>query len=536
MKVWNKVQLAIILVFVALGSYVFISPYLIKNPGVTVVSVSNPECKNVRIGDVITEAGGNQIRVIDDFNSLKFQPKQFVAIVVNAGPGACTALSDGTIGINAKEITTRGITFGVDLVGGTKYTINTSSIAANDLKNVSRILSVRTSYLGLTGTKATVENGKLEIITGKETSVNQLLFKGYLEGRIEEVVVFKNDAGYLMVGNNNYTVKKIGENFLINNGTYSLGDSFYLKDVKTYIANSTNTSLILSLTVFNNSDILSEVPGYSQVGLDKTSGNYNFNVLISLSPAGGRRFNEITQNIKTIVYGSQLNLDAALVFNLDGNDLSRLGIPASIKGQDLATLYIIVSDPSQESLLNKKSLLEATINSGSLPSALSVLSSEEVAATEKNNLLPSLGIVAFLITIVPMVLGGKFKKFKHNSLSILIGFAEIFSVVAIFALLQILYKLNSAFDFGALAGVVLLSVNWAINVASINLSTHKQLNIALKIKYRKIVSLTGISKILLLVVAVALASYGYGSIGIVVFVGVFLDILLFRPFYKSFVS
>lgn len=58
MKVLNQVQLVVILVFVALGSFILLSPYLIKKTGAVVVAISNLDCQNIHVGDVITEAGG----------------------------------------------------------------------------------------------------------------------------------------------------------------------------------------------------------------------------------------------------------------------------------------------------------------------------------------------------------------------------------------------------------------------------------------------------------------------------------------------
>lgn len=536
MKTLNKIQLIIILALISLGLYVFASPYFVRRPGVIVVSISNPECQNIHTGDVITEAGGNQIKGTQDFSSLRFQANQFVSLVVNSGPGGCVALSDGSLGIDAKESTAAGIIFGADLVGGVKYTVNTVGISTNQIQNISNALTVRTSYLNLPDTKIQNEGGSLKIIAGKSANVNQLLFRGYFEGNIQEGFVLQNNTANLLIGTENYTIERQGDSFLINNKSYVVNSSFYLKDVKATIVNTTNTSIIFSLTAFNNSDILGEVPGYSQVSFDSSAGTYSFNTLIRLSSDAGKRFKEITQNIKTIVIGSQINLDAALTFDLDGNELSRLGMPASIKGQDLSTIYVIVSDPTQQSLLNKKNLVEAAINSGSLPHALSVSNSEELIATQKNNILPSLVVIVFAVAVVPLVLGGKFKKFKHNSISILIGSSEIFSIISLFAAFQIFYRLNSAFDFPALVGLVLLSLNWVVNVISVNLTTHAQRELSIKIKYKKLISLSGLVKIFLVAAAVAFAVYGYGAASIIVFVGMFLDLLLFRPFYKNFVS
>jgi preprotein translocase subunit SecD len=534
MKVLNRVQLVAILVFVALGSFVLLSPYLIKKAGAVVVAVSNSNCQNVHVGDIITEAGGNQIQTLQDFNSIRFQPKQFVSLVVNSGPGGCIALSDGTLGISVKETLSSQIIFGVDLVGGKKYTLN--AIPADQMQNISDILSARISYFGVSGVKIENENGTLDITTPENANINQLLFHGKFEGSVEEQINLDNNAGVVFVGDVNYTITRNGNSFSIGDNVYSINDSFYLKDVKTTIENTTNTSIILSLLVYNNSDILGEAPGYSQMGFDQNTRLYSFSTVISLKAAAAKKFNEITKNIKTVISGSQINLDAALVDKLDGNELSRLGIPVTLKGQDLNNVAIIIFDASKDSLTNKKVLVEASINSGYVPYNLSIVRSESIQPTQENNVVPSIAAIGLLLAVAPFGFGIKYKKLKHNSISVLIGTAEIFSIFSLFASLQVFYRLNIVFDFSALIGLMLIAINWMINVISLNLSRHAQKELVIRIRFRKIVSMTGLSKILLLVATIFFAIFGYQSASIIVFGGIVLDWLLFRPFYKSFIS
>jgi hypothetical protein len=534
MKVLNQMQLVVILVFVALGSFVFLSPYLIKKAGAVVVAISNPDCQNVHVGDTITEAGGNQIQTVNDFNSLRLQPNQFVSLVVNSGPGGCVALSDGTLGISVKETSSSQIVFGVDLVGGKKYTLNT--IPANQVQNVSSILSARISYFGVSGIRMKNENGTLDITAPENTNINQLLFSGKFEGSIEEQINLDNNAGIVFVGDTNYTITGNENSFSIDGGVYSINDSFYLKDVKTTIENTTNTSIILSLLVYNNSDVLGEAPGYSQTGFDQSTGLYSFSTVISLKPAAAKRFTEITKNIKTVISGSQINLDATLMDKLDGNVLSRLGIPATLKGQDLNNVVILISDASKDSLTSKKTLVEATINSGYIPYNLSIVGNESIQPTQENNIVPSIAAIALLLAVAPFGAGIKYKKLKHNSISVLIGTMEVFSIFSLFAALQLFYKLNIVFDFPALVGLMFITINWMINVISLNLSRHAQKELVIRIRFRKIISMTGLSKILLLVAAMFCAAFGYQSASIIIFFGIVLDWLLFRPFYKSFIS
>ena len=83
MKLLTKVQVVVILACVAVGIFAFASPYFLGKSGVIVVSITNPECQNIHAGDTITEVEGKQIKGIQDFVSLRFQPKLFVSMVVN---------------------------------------------------------------------------------------------------------------------------------------------------------------------------------------------------------------------------------------------------------------------------------------------------------------------------------------------------------------------------------------------------------------------------------------------------------------------
>ena len=535
MKILNKIQLIIIVAFVALGAYAFASPYFLKKSGVIVVSVSNLECQNVNAGDFITEVGGNQLAGAKDFSTLRFQPSQFVSLVVNSGPGGCKALQDGSLGIDVKDSGSAGVLFGVDLVGGIKYDINTTSVPPSQLQNVANTLNKRVSYLNLADVKIH-NNTCIEIITNKNTNINQLFFPGIFEAAVQEQINMVGGVGTFSIGSNNYTMTTNESGLQINNRTYFANSSFYVNDIKTAVSNITNTSAILILTVFNNSDIIGEVPGYSQISFQSTTGTYSFQTAVSISPSAGTRFGEITQNIRTVVVSGQLNLDAVLVYSLDGSMLSRLGMPSTLKGQNTRTIVVMATESSQQSLLNKKNIVEAVLNGGSLQYPLSVSKQENIPATQKNDIVPSITVIIFAIVVVPLALGAKYKKFRHNSISILVGAAEIFSVVSIIAAVQMFYKVNIVFDASVLFGIVLLSINWALNVLSINLTTHAQRDLSLKIKYKKLFSLTGLSKIFMVIVAAVFAVYGYGGMVGVVLLGVFLDFVLFRPFYKKFVS
>lgn len=535
MKILNKIQLIIIMTFVALGAYVFVSPYFFKSSGVIVVSVSNPECQNVNIGDFITEVGGNQLVGAADFSTLRFQANRFVSLVVNSGPGGCKALQDGSLGVDVKDSSSSGVLFGVDLVGGIKYDINTNSIPSSQLQNIVNTLDKRVSYLNLADVKIQNNNG-IEIIANRNTNINQLFFSGNFEAAVQEQINMVDNVGIFSIGADNYTMTASENSLQINNRTYFANSSFYLNDIKTTVSNITNTSAVITLTVFNNSDILGEVPGYSQISFQSTTSTYNFQTAVSISPSAGNRFSEITQNIRTVAVNGQLNLDAVLVYSLDGSELSRLGMPSTLKGQSTRTIVVMATESSQQSLLNKKNIVEAVLNGGDLQYPLSVSKQENIPATQKNNIIPSIIIIVFSIAVVPFALGAKYKKFRHNSISILVGAAEIFSVVSLIVAVQMFYKVNIVFDASVLFGIVLLSVNWALNVLSVNLTTHAQRDLSLKIKYKKLFSLTGLSKISIVIIAAVFAVYGYGGMIGVVLLGIFLDFVLFRPFYKNFVS
>lgn len=533
MKVLNQVQLAAVLIFVALGSFIFLSPYLAKKTGAIVANVSNPDCQNIHAGDVITEAGGNQVQSLQDFDSLKFQPNQFVSIIVNSGPGGCIALSDGTLGISVKTTSSQGMLFGTELIGGKKYVIST--IPVDQIQNTTATLNARVRYFGIIGIKIVNSNAEIDITAPESTNVNQILFPGYFEGSVEEQVALGSSA-IVYVGDTNYTVVQSGDGFLVGGDMHSVGEGFYLKDVKVTLENATNESVILSFQIYNNSDILGEVPGYAQSGFDQSSGFYSFSTVISLKSNAAKKFAEVTQNIKTIISSNQVNLNAMLVDKLDGVEMSRLGIPLTLKNQNLNNVAIIIYDSSKSALANKKILIESTVNSGYIPYNLSITGTEEIQPTQKSNIIPSLVAVAALLVTAPLVMGKKYKKMKHNSISILIGAAEMFSVVSLFAALQLFYKLNIVFDFAALVGIMLLSLNWMFEVVAINLSRHAQKELTIRVRYKKIISSTGMLKIILFLVALGVAAYGYVNFGIIIFVGLILDFILFRPFYKGFVS
>lgn len=534
MKIFNQIQLAVILALVVLGIFAFTSQYYLRKSGAVVVSVVNFGCNNVNVGDVITEAGGNQIQSAQDFNSLRFQSQQFVSIVVNSGPGGCIALSDGTLGVSIKDTTAASLLFGSDLIGGKEFTL--SSIPGSSLQNTANILKIRASYLGIVGMKIQNDNGVLKITAPANQNVNQILFPGYFEGDVEEQIILSNENGSFFVGDNSFAILRNGNDFLVNNRTYNLNGSFLVNDITVRIVNQTNNSVILAFEIYNNTDVVGEVPGYAQTVYNSNNGAYNFNTVIRLSAVAAKRFNEVTKNVKTTVIGTQVTLDAGLANSLDGNRLGTLSIPITLKGQDLSNVLITVGDSSKQSLANKAKILEATINSGYVPYNLKIANTQDTAATQSIFILPLLGIIVLTLALSPVLLATKYKKFKHNSLSIAIGSAEVFAVVSIFAALQIYSGLNYVFDFAALISLVLLSMNWMLNVISLNLSSHAQKNLVIRIKYKNIISLTGLSKLLLFAVAIGFAASNYQSATIIIFAGIILDLLLFKSFYKSFIS
>ena len=137
-----------ILVLLLLASTYFIaSPYISRSGGVFVSAIAEEGRCTLKVGDVISSVGGHQVQTKEDFYmSLKdFKKGEYVAMVVNNGPGGCNVLEDGYIGVNVSDAHAKRLMFGIDIQGGVTAVLSPTE----NPERIVKILERRAAIFGI---------------------------------------------------------------------------------------------------------------------------------------------------------------------------------------------------------------------------------------------------------------------------------------------------------------------------------------------------------------------------------------------------
>jgi hypothetical protein len=359
---FHKLRLAVLLLLLIFSTLLLGLPFFFEERGV-IVNFVKGEC-SFDEGSIITQVKGFDISDLKDFKEIEktIRKNEHVSMIVDGGPGSCTALENGDLGIEVSNIPSRKLKFGSDIQGSTILSFIIKE--KNEVEKIKDIIEKRIRIFGIPETRVDVKDNIIQIITIFPEKVSLLIEKGELEARIEQEIGLENGIGDIFIRDDYYKVKIKDEQIEINNFTYKINQTFLINNLEFQIINFTERKLILQAIVFDNVEIEKEI-GLSSITYDSTLRMYRVDIPIRISENASNNFISVTKNLAAIP-GPQPILRGSLVYYLDGEELSRLTIPYEMKGRELRAISIIFFANSQKEALNKKRRIEAAIV-GSIP-------------------------------------------------------------------------------------------------------------------------------------------------------------------------
>lgn len=576
-------RLLTLFLLLALSAASLLLPSFIKKQGVYVARLSeNAKCRNIDVGDSITEIGGMRIKKYEDFikATSRIKAGDFVPIVSNNLPANCVALADGNLGFEVKEYKkASALKFGIDIQGGTRALLQANATQQEILDAVT-ILNQRINMYGLSDIRVLPVGSNLIQIEAaglKESDIRDFLAKqGFFEGKLVELIELKNGSGELIINYNQYRVTKLNGKIKINQSLYGVNESFYLNGIKFEVYNLTDEYATLAANVFTGKDIVNILtdPQHSYVVPFKNG--YRFVFTIQISKTSASRFANLTAGQPTYWVGGESYIRPKLVLYLDEKPITELNIVAELAGKAIETPSIQGFGRTAKEAQDEKLKLQTILRSGSLPVELKLVRVDTITQTAGKRLLEAVVYAAVAIAItVSIVVFLRYRDLKIALPMVLLSWCEILLILGIASsqvlaglivmagiFIGVYYKEIRGFVGWITVGLMVLTVgfviisSWTLDIPAIagliavlGTGVNQMIIIAdqlllerektLKQRYNSALEIINNSASMVTFAMLPLIFLGVGTLrgfAITTIVGVFVGLLITRPAYMSIVE
>jgi len=538
MQLIKNVRFIVLILLLLLSVYFLFSPLIFKKSGVVVTFASKDnKCGQIKEGDVITQAGGFLIGNSEDFeNALQgVKSGEYLTMVINNGPGGCTAIDDGDVGISVANIPSNQLKFGIDIQGGTTTLLKPGSLSLADTERIEEIIDKRIVVFGLPETRVSSSNNFVKVTSLTTEKIGSLIMPGKFEAKIEEERILENNVSTIML-TEEYTIKVVDEKLYVNDSYYQINQSFVLEDVKFDLMDITNTSVIIEANVFDNEDMRDVLGAFGYVTYNSDFKNYQFNIQVGISDKVSNRFMKITKGLKTSFSGTQAILEGSLVYYLDGNLINELNIPFEMVGQKIENIVVIGSGMSRSDVDNQRLRIIAALKSG-------VLSNIEIVGTEKFEpklkytitelpIIIMMGLTIFIISLTYL----RYKKIKFGLYALLLMGAEVFCVLGAAALTQSVSPSGWIIDVPSIVGLIVLAVMSFVQMFLMIEQKIKGRDISIYFKYKKFLSSSSLLRILVFIISFLILFSVWRGFGFSIIVGLIIGMFITKPIYNSFLE
>lgn len=508
-----------------------------KKIGVVVVSVDKEsECGNIKIGDYITHVGGRHIQSSVEFEEVitRVNEGERVTMVVGWGPGGCTAIGDGNVGLDVVDAPSKSLKFGLDIYGGKKVWLSVDA-KGTELENIKSVIEKRAKVVGTSHLKVGIDNDRLSVDTLDVNNVPLLISKGVLEGRIEESVKLLDGVGQIKIGPDYYDIKisnasasPINATIIVEGSEYGVGDSFVIGGVSFKLLNITNDSIAVGGLIFNNKDAKPGADASSYIRYESDMRRYQFFVPVELSESAAAAFSKIIDGMPSMYVGGVSILEGTLVFYIDGEEINRLTIPTAMADQSIKSLSITGVGLDMNEATVKKKVVEMALV-GSIDYDISIDETTEYKTGGEWMLYTLVGIVcglSIILFILPFVIYKQHKGLKISFWSSFLLLSVIFTVFGIASISQSAFSPGWVLDSISITGILVLSV-W-VSIQMILTSE--------KILKRGDAKLRKYFDVVLLFSSFILLFTRFTGFGIAVIGGAALNKLIVSPVYKKILS
>jgi hypothetical protein len=541
MSLFKNFRVVLLLSLLIIFTCFLVSPYLFKKSGVVVTSVDkDSRCGSIKEGDVITNVLGSYIKNSEDFKAIEKTVKanEYATMIVNDGPGGCTAINDGYFGLVATDIPSKEIKFGIDIQGGVTSVLKPGKeLNKTEIESVVQTLNKRISIYGLPEATATASDSLIKINSLSIEKISWLTANGKFEAKIMEEIKLEGNTGKIPVGDNTYSVELANDSLKVNGSFYRANDKFELENVEFNVKNITNSSAILEATVFENRDIVKVLSG-AFVSYNTNAQAYEFSIPVEISDEASNRFTKVIKRIPTTFVGQQqIILNGFLVYYLDGDFISRLSIPIELTRQKIKQISVVGFSTSMTDASDKKSKILGSIVSGILPTSLEIIRTEKYEPKLKVFSVEVFGSAVGLVVIfIVSVFYWRYRNLKFGIIVVALALLELVLVLGTIAITQQLIEANWTINLTTIVGFVVVLIISSIQMIMSSEQTLKKRNLLISYRYKKLVSASMVLNLAVLMLGSLFLFSAWRFFGLTLLTGLVFDALLIKPIYKDFIK
>lgn len=583
----------VLIILSAMSVWCLVSSLIFKPPGVVVVSIDEgSRCDNMKVGDLIVQVRGTRVGDKEDFeNIVGLSSKgERVTMIVNWGPGGCTAIESGDVGLEVSDTPSKFLKFGLDISGGKRSWLSVlpGGQSTETLGDVGVIIEDRAGVLGLPQLRTGVEDGGLYVDSLNSNDVPPLLGGGVIEGRIEQQIKVVDGVGQVKIGLEYYDIglpeielpeaespepgggpletnvsevnvssnetatnftnsagidtnesvveneaaatpqKIIFDSVFVNDEEYGVGESFMIENISFKVLNATDSSVLLSGLVFDNDDVSKSELGNSYVKYESAALQYQFFVPVDISDAAGERFSKIVSGMPSFFVGESSILEGALVFQVDGEEINRLTMPTSMVNQDIRSLNLIGFGSNVQEVTAKKKTVEMAL-AGKIEYDMGVDSIVDYEASGSWMFYGMLGVAGGVLIILlayPLLVFKDRSWFKMSLWSSLLFLLVVLNVFGFASLSQRFFSPGWILDGASIFGVLVVCVWLFAWFVSAPKSLFERKKNRI-VKYMDYV---------FLVLGFVVLMVGVAGFGLAIICGAVLKMLFAAPLYKKTLS
>ena len=534
MKVLTYTLIAIIVLLLAFSAYSLAGSYFTRSSVVTVDLIkTGADCGPLKVGDKIISVGPKTITNSADFSSIVSTVKagDYVAMVVNGGPGNCKAIGDGDLGFTVKETVTGGLKFGPDISETKSYIYSLGNANSSTLERSRKIIEERMNFYDFTQTRMEVVGDKIRIVPAFDDELNDLVRQGRIRGTVFESFKLEQGTAKVIVGNVSYILKPGNDSISINGTDFQSNKPFELSNVTFHFMNVTGGSMNLEAALYENEDVLIGSSSQVIVREDSKSGLYFYYIQVSVAPDINEKLTNIIKRAESVLVPSGGTLlNARLNYYVDDQMVSSLAIPVEMIGNQINAISGVEKTPDEA--YNVGRIVYVSLKFGPLPTNLKLES--QIMSEPSISKSVSYGTLGVGFILMLCVLGFTYVKIKRPKVVFwifVLVLLELFISIGILVGMAKYLGIRTLIDFPVLIGISLLSAYLALTffVYFEGLEgRHKHITIG----YKKIISLMNFLRILL-IGTVIVGIIGYRGMAFVLLVGFLVDLFVMKQFFRT---
>ncbi|RLG14497.1 MAG: hypothetical protein DRN66_01880 [Candidatus Nanohalarchaeota archaeon] len=453
---------------------------------------------------------------------------------------------------------------GLDLEGGVRALILPAEEGNEILEKCRDVLSSRINAYGLKEMTARIIDieGKgyiqLEIADATEEDLQNIISKqGKFEAKIKKPVTIVNKTGELKLNGISYNVTFIDiENIIVDgkemdvvknnltmNQTYAESEDdlilpqyssnqIIIDGITFEVCNISSSEVIFYATAYKGEDILStsKEAGGSRISGSKDQWRYSFRVTTKKDAA--EKFAKITKDIGNVIIESGANyLTSKIDLFLDDEPINSLYISTSLRGRIETNTIIEGPGKSKEDAVNKMKTMQAILDSGALPTPITIVSSSNISPVlGKQFLHKSVFAIILAIFAVSIIV---YLRYKNKAIILPIIFTGVSELILI---LGFAAMIKWTIDLAAIAGIMAVIGSGIDDQIVLTDESAKKEKLSLKLKLKNaffIIMTAAATTIAAMIPLLSIAGGVIRGFAITTIAGVIIGITITRPVYSK---